>query len=128
MLAKGQGKVFFITEVFACGIHLVSVYIFTRFWGIEGAGIAFLLLYVIYTLLMLFVMHRLVGATWSLQTTILVLLSTLIMIALMLSAQFNLPQLNDLLISIPIICLIITLCAWQLICKLDLRIGTFFTK
>jgi PST family polysaccharide transporter len=89
MLAKGKGKVFFITEVFACGLHLAGVFFFTQIWGLDGAGIAFMVLYVVYTCLMLFVMRRLVGATWDRRTLKLTLVAAIIMVLLMSNCTLN---------------------------------------
>lgn len=89
MLAKGKGKLFFVTEVFACVLHLAGVFLFTRIWGLDGAGIAFMVLYVFYTGLMLFVMRRLVGATWNLHTLKLTLIATSVMLLLMLNCTLN---------------------------------------
>lgn len=89
MLAKGMGKVFFVTEIFACVLHLAVVFFFIRISGLEGAGIAFMTLYIAYTGLMLFVMHRLLGATWSQYTLKLSLIAAIIMVLLMINCTFN---------------------------------------
>ena len=60
VLAQGKGNLFFITEAFSCGLQLAGVFLFTRKYGLDGAGIAFFVLYVFYTCLMLFVMQMLV--------------------------------------------------------------------
>lgn len=89
MLAQGQGKLFFGTEAFACALHLAGVFFFTRIWGLNGVGIAFFVLYVLYTFLMLFVMRRSVGATWTSRTLKLVFLATAAMTLLMINCSFN---------------------------------------
>lgn len=88
VLAKGKGRLFFITEFLASTGHVAAVYCFASIWGLVGAGIAFMALYVFCTLLMLVVMHRLVGATWSRQVAVLSLLSTTVMAVLMLNCSF----------------------------------------
>jgi antigen flippase len=89
ILAKGKGKVFLITEIFACVLHLAAVFLFTRVWGLEGAGVAFMALYVAYTVVMLFVINRLVGATWDRHTLKLVLLASAVMAVLMLNCTLD---------------------------------------
>jgi PST family polysaccharide transporter len=89
MLAKGKGHVFFVTEVFASALHLGAVFFFIRIWGLNGAGIAFMLLYVVYTGLMLFVMHRLVGTTWDRQTLNLTAIALTVMVGLMLNCTLG---------------------------------------
>jgi PST family polysaccharide transporter len=82
MLAKGRGRLFFATEFIACVVHLAGVYFFVQIWGLDGAGIAFLVLYLFYTILMLFVMRRLVDAAWNVDTFKLTLISTIVLIVL----------------------------------------------
>ena len=89
MLAKAKGKVFFMTEAFGGLIHLVGVFFFIRIWGLDGAGIAFMVLYLVYTGLMLFVMRRLVGATWDRHTLKLTTLAATVMVGLMLNCTLG---------------------------------------
>lgn len=89
MLAKGNGKVFFITEVFGAAIHLAAVFFLIRLVGLNGSGIAFMLVYVIYTGLMLFTMQRMVGAAWNRDTLKLTLMASVVMVILMLNNSKN---------------------------------------
>jgi PST family polysaccharide transporter len=90
ILAQGKGKLFLVTESLSYGLHLAAVYFFIRLWGINGAGIAFFTLYVFSTFLMLFVIRRLIGATWNWPTVKLVLFAAVVMALLMLNCSFNL--------------------------------------
>ena len=65
ILAKGKGRLFFVTETLGVGVHVVAVYWLALPFGLNGAGMAFLTMYVFYTVLMLWVAHRLIGATWQ---------------------------------------------------------------
>jgi enterobacterial common antigen flippase len=89
LLAQGKGKLFFLTEFFALALHLAAVLCFTRIWALKGAGIAFALLYIVYTILMLFIMHRRVGRSWSRLTMKMAFLSTTAIVLLMLNCTFN---------------------------------------
>jgi len=89
LLAKGKGKLFFLTESIGCIIHLSAVFLFTHLWGLKGAGIAFLFLYTFHLFLMLIVVHRLVGATWSYNTLKITLTGSAVMVLLMLNCTFN---------------------------------------
>ena len=58
LLAKGDGKLYLITELISdlCGFLLnVSAY---YLWGLEGAGVAYLLNFVIYGIMMWWVCRR----------------------------------------------------------------------
>ncbi len=88
-LSKGKGKVFFATELFGCVLHLGTVFLFIRIWGLDGAGAAFMAVYLVYTAVMLFVMRRLVGATWNRQTFQLTLIASAVMIVLMLNGTLT---------------------------------------
>jgi PST family polysaccharide transporter len=87
MLAKGKN--FLITEIIGCVVHMAAVLCFIRVWGLVGAGIAFMVSYVIYSCVMIFVMHKMVGAAWDRHTLKLALVASIIMVLLMLNCNFN---------------------------------------
>ena len=51
ILAKGDGKTYLWTEVASAVINLVLNIVFYRWWGLTGLGVAFLVSYVLYTLI-----------------------------------------------------------------------------
>ena len=51
ILAKGDGKTYLWTEVASAVINLVLNIVFYRWWGLTGLGIAFLVSYLLYTLI-----------------------------------------------------------------------------
>ena len=114
MLAKGKGKLFFITEVFVCFASGGWYSFFIRIWGLDGAGIAFMTLYIFYTGLMLLVMRRLVGATWDRHTCKLIILSATTMMVLILNCTLNNNLIAAWTINIAMLCIICWLCLQQL--------------
>lgn len=114
MLAKGKGRLFFVTEAFACAIHLAGMYLFTQLWGLEGSGIAFMVLYGFYTCLMLIIMHWLVGATWDGSTRKLSLLALIVMVLLMLNSTFNHSQVFVWFVNVVALAGVTWLCLKQL--------------
>ena len=67
VLAKGKGKTFFFCELTMHLFHLSALWICTNVWGLVGAGVAFALLYLFYTLLMLAVYYILTNNKWRLS-------------------------------------------------------------
>lgn len=65
ILAKGYGKLFILTETTINIVHFVLIILFLHFFGIEGVAIAFPVLYIIYTIMMLVVTKCLIGMSWS---------------------------------------------------------------
>jgi enterobacterial common antigen flippase len=65
IIAKGKGVVFFWTETIANSLHIGLVWGGVLFFGLAGAGIAFFVMYILYTILIIFVARRLSGFTWS---------------------------------------------------------------
>jgi enterobacterial common antigen flippase len=65
IMAKGKGKIFLWTEAVAHSTHVVLIWFGLHLFGLEGTGIAFFTLYVIYTVMILSVVQRLSGFTWS---------------------------------------------------------------
>ena len=51
ILAKGDGKTYLWTEVASAIINLVLNIVFYRWWGLTGLGVAFLVSYLLYTLI-----------------------------------------------------------------------------
>lgn len=128
MLAKGKGKVFFFTEVFGGVLHLGGVYLFTKFWGLDGAGIAFMLLYVVYTGLMLVVMRRLVGATWDHHTLKLAFLSLIVMLILMFNCTLNNNQIIMWTTNVIVLAAVSWFCLKELTRQSDISLKTLLVK
>jgi PST family polysaccharide transporter len=58
ILAKGDGKTYLWTEVASAVINLVLNIVFYRWWGLTGLGVAFLVSYLLYTLIIAVVYFR----------------------------------------------------------------------
>jgi PST family polysaccharide transporter len=71
LLAKGKGRLYVATESMAAALHVGAVWCCTRAWGLTGAGAAFAILYAGYSILMLLVVRRVVGASWTRRTMLL---------------------------------------------------------
>jgi antigen flippase len=65
LLAKGEAKLYFWTEVSYNALYAALIWICVERWGLAGTGIAFFGLYVYYLLLMCVVTHKLSGFVWS---------------------------------------------------------------
>jgi enterobacterial common antigen flippase len=65
LLAKGEGSLFFWTELLGSTLQAGLIWIGVRYRGLEGAGMAFFALYVFYGLVIYFVVRRVSGFRWS---------------------------------------------------------------
>lgn len=65
LLAKGMGKTFFFTEAFGNLFYVFAIWLCIRLWGLNGSGVAFLLFYVIYTIIVSVVAYRISRTTWT---------------------------------------------------------------
>ena len=65
LLAKGEGKLFFWTELVSNCLQVGLIFAGVLAFGLKGAGIAFFALYVFYTLGIYLVVRRLSGFRWS---------------------------------------------------------------
>ncbi len=63
--AKGKGKIFFWTELAANVANVGLIWIGISLFGLEGTGMAFFILYIFYTPMILAVVHYLSGFVWS---------------------------------------------------------------
>jgi O-antigen/teichoic acid export membrane protein len=71
LVAKGNARLFFWTEVLANGLHIALIWLGISYWGLVGAGVAFFLMYTAYFFLILILAKRLIGFSWSHRNTIL---------------------------------------------------------
>jgi O-antigen/teichoic acid export membrane protein len=79
---------FVLTEVAGGIMNVVLVFIAIKLWKLEGVGIAFALVYVFYTMMMLAVAFKLTGFKWS-NTALKILVSAFAsVIAVFLGARF----------------------------------------
>lgn len=51
ILAKGDGRTFIVTESISCAFSLALNIVFYRFWGLTGLGIAYIVWYLLYTVI-----------------------------------------------------------------------------
>ena len=65
LLAKGKGNTFFWSELTWNTLHLILVWLGMRFFGLEGAGIAFLVMYIACTIGIFAIVHKISGFGWS---------------------------------------------------------------
>jgi len=65
ILAKGYSRLYIFTETTINIIHLILIILFLTWFGLEGAAIAFPVLYLIYTVMMLLTSRRIIGFRWS---------------------------------------------------------------
>jgi PST family polysaccharide transporter len=113
-VAKEKGGLYFITSLLIAAGHVIAIQCFASLWGLVGAGFGSTVSYPFYTLLMLVLMRRLVGAAWSLRVFALVLLSTIMMAALMLSCTLIPSPIASWGISLVLLALITLFCLTQL--------------
>lgn len=64
-LAKGAGKVFFLSQFIANAVHVLFIWLAIRHFGLVGTGIAFFGLYVFHIFFIYGVVRYLTGFTWS---------------------------------------------------------------
>ena len=67
VLAKGNPRLYFWTETSYHLVHAGLIWLAVQLWGVIGAGVAFLGLYMYYLALMSWVLRRCTGFTWSMR-------------------------------------------------------------
>lgn len=65
VVARGEQKIFFWTEVAAAVVHVGLAWLCIKQFGLTGAGAAFFGLYVWHGILIYVIVHRLTGFRWS---------------------------------------------------------------
>ena len=90
MLAKGEKRWFFWTELAVNVVSLVFIWLGMKFFGLMGTGIAFFALYLFHVILMLMVSRRLTGFAWGTFNRKLLVWAAILLTATSLVA-WNLP-------------------------------------
>jgi antigen flippase len=65
LLAKGMGKTHFCTESFGNLFYIAAIWACTHLWGLPGAGVAFLVLYLVNAVVIGVVMKVACHTTWN---------------------------------------------------------------
>jgi antigen flippase len=65
LVAKGEAKLFFWTELLGNALQVVLIWFGVRFFGLQGTGMGFFGLYIFYSFGIYFVVRRLSGFRWS---------------------------------------------------------------
>lgn len=128
ILAKGKGKVFFITEVLASALHLGGVYFFTLIWGPEGAGIAFMVMYIFHIGMMLVIMRMLVDSAWDKNTLNLSIVATTIIVLLMFNCTLSDNSIVLWTFNVVILVGVSWLCLKQILRQSDIRLQSLLIK
>jgi enterobacterial common antigen flippase len=110
VMAKGYGRLYFLTELVSALSQVAGVFVLTRFFGLNGVGMALVAQNVLYTLFMIYVMKRVVGAAWSKEIVVKSLASVALLSALMINVEFNINTVSRHVASGAILILIVCLC------------------
>jgi len=114
MLAKGRGRLFFLTELLAVSVHVGAVYAFGPLWGLTGAGMAFMLMYIYYVVQMLLVVRMLAGWPWANASQMMVGLATFMMFVLFIVGGWPIDNLFLMPIEVGVLMLVTFLCIKRL--------------
>lgn len=87
LIAKGRMVIWVTTELVAALLHVALILVCMQNWGLEGIGIAFAVMYVLYTGLMLGVCRWLTGFRWSSRSVKILLPSVLALAAVFLAIR-----------------------------------------
>jgi PST family polysaccharide transporter len=114
LLAKGQGRLFMLTETSFNFLHLLMVGLCLRYFGIVGAAIAFAGLYFTYSIGMLLVNRYTIDFRWS--TAVARLIAWMIPTALLVFAtSYWLKPFYALTVAVPVMIIVGILSARQLV-------------
>jgi PST family polysaccharide transporter len=88
LIAKGKGLLFTLTELTSGVVNVGLIFLCMKLWKLEGVGIAFALLYVFVTALMMVVVWRLTGFRWSVTALKILAPAVLILGAIFVCTRF----------------------------------------
>ena len=91
IIAKGNAKIFLLCETTSSALNISLLFLCLSFFGLEGIGISFVLLYVIHSISMYSICRWLTGFMWSVQVRNILIWSCMI-IGLTFIVLRGLPQ------------------------------------
>jgi PST family polysaccharide transporter len=104
-LAKGRKSIFFWTQFAANAVHVCFVFVGARLFGLPGAGMAFLGLFVFQWFLIFFLAREVSGFAWSVKNRRLGLIFTPL-IAVVFSAKYVVSPVAEIVIGAAITMLV----------------------
>ena len=128
MLAKGMGRTFFCSETFANVIYLAAVWGCTYRWGLTGTGVAFMLMYVAYTILVYAIGYTAARIVWSRVNKIyIIFFGFLLAVIGLISARVSSPC-YQYTINLILLVSISGYCLRRLLIKSGLRVNAILAK
>ncbi len=88
LMAKGSTGLFFACELAANLVHLGLIWVGVVYWGLPGAGAAYLGLYIFYAVLIATVTRRVTGFRWSASNWRLIALTVSVSVIVFLSVAW----------------------------------------
>ncbi len=65
MLARGMGKTYFCSEIFSNLFYVAAIWYCIKWWDLTGTGVAFMLMYFVYAMVVYAIGHTVAGVSWS---------------------------------------------------------------
>ncbi|MBN1102448.1 MAG: O-antigen translocase [Deltaproteobacteria bacterium] len=106
LIAQGKGRVYFLTEFIANLVYLGSTWVFIRLWGLEGAGISFLFMYLVCFFMTWFTANLFNSFAWTRTNVFLIITLTCALMAVYVLTSFRerLPFVFALLLTLTAAC------------------------
>lgn len=118
LLAKGDSKLFLFTEIVANILILMGYIIGFEFFGLEGIGIGFLILYLIYLILVFYISHSKYNFAFSIAFIRILFVQFVLSLLAFIASQYMTYEVS-LFVSIPIL----FLSTAHALYEMDKRIG-----
>ncbi|GFO55062.1 O-antigen translocase [Geomonas sp. Red276] len=125
LMAKGKGRLCFMTDAGSALMHLASVFLLSKLIGINGVGMALIAQNVFYTAAMVVIIKKVAGVSWSRGTTLLTLFSLGLLSLLMVNLTYNDNVWTSWGINIALVLLSVLLCLRQLVAKSEMNVWEY---
>jgi len=89
LLAKGKGVIYFFSEMLFLGIYVGLTYLLYNTFGLDAAGVAYLIAYVVYLLNVFLFARKLCGFMWSKENVVIGFISFILVLLAFYIVQFN---------------------------------------
>jgi len=87
-LAKGKGLIYFLSEAFINGVHLILIYMLLKSFSIIGVAYAYSIFNILYTLMLVVISKRLSSFRWTKKTATLLFGFVILTVMVLLTSRY----------------------------------------
>lgn len=112
LLAKGKGMMYFISDTSYSIIYLACIYFLFPYYGLDSVGIAYMIAYISYLVIVYIMLRRLIGFRWTMENVKASVICLALILITFCAVQYRTQQ--SLIIAVVVLLISIAYSVYQL--------------